>query len=342
MPQTPVQEEPDIKLPDPEMLGRSMADIAARSQHLVNDWLKRQSKEGMALDPLNIGGAFLEMTTKLLANPAHLVQAQMGFFKDYMTLWQNTRLRILGEAPAPVIDSDPKDKRFADPAWRQNEIFDFIKQSYLLSARYITDVVTHVDGLEPKTAQKIDFYSRQFVNALSPSNFVLTNPEVLRKTRESGGENLVRGLSNLFSDLEQGRGNLRIKMTDSEAFKVGGNIAVSEGQVIYQNELIQLIQYKPLTETVYARPLVIFPPWINKFYILDLRPKNSLVRYLVSQGHTVFMVSWVNPDERLAEKNFDDYMADGVLASLAAIERELTGEGGVRRRRRSGSQTSWR
>ena len=319
MPQTPVQEEPDIKLPDPEMLGRSMADIAARSQHLVNDWLKRQSKEGMALDPLNIGGAFLEMTTKLLANPAHLVQAQMGFFKDYMTLWQNTRLRILGEAPAPVIDSDPKDKRFADPAWRQNEIFDFIKQSYLLSARYITDVVTHVDGLEPKTAQKIDFYSRQFVNALSPSNFVLTNPEVLRKTRESGGENLVRGLSNLLSDLEQGRGNLRIKMTDSEAFKVGGNIAVSEGQVIYQNELIQLIQYKPLTETVYARPLVIFPPWINKFYILDLRPKNSLVRYLVSQGHTVFMVSWVNPDERLAEKNFDDYMADGVLASLAAI-----------------------
>jgi polyhydroxyalkanoate synthase len=321
MSQTPAQEEPDIKLPDPEMLGRSMADIAARSQHLVNDWLKRQSKEGMALDPLNIGGAFLEMTTKLLANPAHLVQAQMGFFKDYMTLWQNTRLRILGEAPAPVIESDPKDKRFADPAWRQNEIFDFIKQSYLLSARYINDVVTHVDGLEPKTAQKIDFYSRQFVNALSPSNFVLTNPEVLRKTRESGGENLVRGLSNLLSDLEQGRGNLRIKMTDSEAFKVGETIAVSEGQVIYQNELIQLIQYKPLTETVYARPLVIFPPWINKFYILDLRPKNSLVRYLVSQGHTVFMVSWVNPDERLAEKNFDDYMADGVLASLAAIEK---------------------
>jgi polyhydroxyalkanoate synthase len=220
-----------------------------------------------------------------------------------------------------VIESEPKDKRFADPAWKQNEIFDFIKQSYLLSARYIQDVVTHVDGMEPKTAQKIDFYSRQFVNALSPSNFVMTNPEVLRKTRESGGENLIRGLNNLLSDLETGRGNLRIKMTDTDAFKVGENIAVSEGKVVFQNDLIQLIQYAPLTEKVLARPLVIFPPWINKFYILDLRPKNSLVRYLVSQGHTVFMVSWVNPDATLADKNFDDYMVDGVFAALATIEK---------------------
>jgi len=289
----PSTNERDIKLPDAAALGRSMADVAARSQRLVNDWLKRQSKEGMALDPLNIGGAFLEMTAKLLANPAHLVHAQLGYWHDYLTLWNNTTRRIMGVDTAPVIESDPKDKRFNDPAWKQNEIFDFIKQSYLLSSRYITDVVTHVDGLPPKTAQKIDFYSRQFVNALSPSNFVLTNPEVLRQTAESGGENLIRGLNNLLADLENGRGNLRIKMTDTDAFKVGENIAVSEGVVIFQNELMQLIQYAPATETVFARPLVIFPPWINKFYILDLRPKNSLVRYLVSQGHTVFMVSWV-------------------------------------------------
>jgi polyhydroxyalkanoate synthase len=315
-------EEPDIRLPDPARLGRSMADIAARSQRLVNDWLKRQAAEGVALDPLNIGGAFLEMTGKLLANPAHMVQAQLGFWHDYIMLWQNTRKRILlGEDVTPVIESEPKDKRFADPAWKQNEIFDFIKQSYLLSARYIQDVVTHVDGMEPKTAQKIDFYSRQFVNALSPSNFVMTNPEVLRKTRESGGENLIRGLNNLLSDLETGRGNLRIRMTDTDAFKVGENIAVSEGKVVFQNDLIQLIQYAPLTENVLARPLVIFPPWINKFYILDLRPKNSLVRYLVSQGHTVFMVSWVNPDATLADKNFDDYMVDGVFAALGMIEK---------------------
>ncbi len=322
---TPEAPEPstdrDIKLPDAALLSRSMADVAGRSQRLVNDWLRRQAKEGVALDPLNIGGAFLEMTAKLLANPAQLVTAQMGYWHDVLTLWTHTTRRMMGVDTDPVIESDPKDKRFADPAWKQNEVFDFIKQSYLLSARYINDVVTHVDGLPPKTAQKIDFYSRQFVNALSPSNFLLTNPEVLRKTAESGGDNLIRGLNNLLADLENGRGNLRIKMTDTDAFKVGENIAISKGSVIYQNELIQLIQYAPSTEKVFARPLVIFPPWINKFYILDLRPKNSLVRYLVAQGHTVFMVSWVNPDAGLAEKNFDDYMVEGVFAALDAIEK---------------------
>jgi polyhydroxyalkanoate synthase len=311
----------DIRLPDPAHLALSMSDVAGRSQRLVNDWLKRQAKEGLSLDPLNVGGAFLEMTARLMSNPTQLVQAQLGYWQDYLTLWQNTTRRIMGLEASPVIESDPKDKRFKDAAWNQNEVFDFIKQSYLLSARYINDVVSKVDGLTPKTSQKIDFYSRQFVNALSPSNFLLTNPEVLRKTAESGGENLIRGLNNLLSDLEQGRGNLRIKMTDSDAFKVGENIAATPGKVIFQNALIQLIQYSPATETVHARPLVIFPPWINKFYILDLRPKNSLVRYAVSQGHTVFMVSWVNPDARLANKDFDDYMVEGVLAALSAVEK---------------------
>lgn len=313
---------PDIKLPDTQALGKSMADIAARSQKLVNEWLNRQIAEGDTLDPLNVGSAFLEMTARLLTNPAQIIEAQMGLWRDYMTLWQNTARRIwTTESPDPVINQDPKDKRFADPAWQQNEIFDFIKQSYLLSARYINDVVTKVDGLNPKTAQKVDFYARQFINALSPSNFALTNPEVLRKTCETGGENLVRGLNNLLNDLEQGRGNLRIKMTDTEAFKVGENIAASPGKVVYQNDLMQLIQYSPATEQVLARPLLILPPWINKFYILDLRPKNSLVRWLVAQGHTVFMVSWVNPDERLAAKNFEDYMQEGVLDALTVIEK---------------------
>jgi polyhydroxyalkanoate synthase len=327
-PRAPDASTRDIKLPDPAQFARSMSDVAGRAQRLVNDWLKRQSKEGLALDPLNIGGAFLEMTGKLMANPAQLVQAQLGYWQDYLTLWQNTTRRIMGLETQPVIESDPRDKRFKDAAWKENEVFDFIKQSYLLSARYINDVVTKVDGLTPKTSQKIDFYSRQFVNALSPSNFLLTNPEVLRKTAESGGDNLVRGLNNLLTDLEQGRGRLRIKMTDTDAFKVGENIAVSEGKVIYQNALMQLIQYTPATETVYARPLVIFPPWINKFYILDLQPKNSLVRYAVSQGHTVFMVSWVNPDELLANKDFDDYMVEGVFGALDAIEK-ATGQRAV-------------
>ncbi len=224
-----------------------------------------------------------------------------------------------------MIETPSGDRRFKDDAWKENEVFDFIKQSYLLSARFVQDVVTHVDGLDPKTAQKVDFYSRQFVDAMSPSNFLLTNPEVLRKTAETGGENLLKGLNNLLGDLERGKGKLHIKMTDMEAFKVGENIGVSPGKVVYQNDLMQLIQYDPATETVLKRPLLIGPPWINKFYILDLRPRNSFVRWAVSQGHTVFMISWVNPDETLSEKEFEDYMRMGYLDALDAIE-QATGE----------------
>ncbi len=315
----------DFKIADPEVIGRSMADIAERSQRLVGDWLDRQSKATPSADPLNIGRAFMEMTAKLMQNPTRLVQAQIGFWQDYVTLWQNTTRRLMGIDTNPVISVDPKDKRFKDDAWQQSEVFDFIKQSYLLSARYVHDVVGHVDGLDPKTAKKVDFYSRQFMDAMSPSNFVLTNPEVLRRTAETGGENLLRGLNNLLTDLERGRGKLSIRMTDPNAFRLGENIAVSPGKVIYQNELMQLIQYAPSTKTVLQRPLLIIPPWINKFYILDLRPKNSFVRYAVSQGHTVFMVSWVNPDEHLSDAGFEDYMHKGIFAALDAIE-EATGE----------------
>ncbi len=319
---------------DPLTLSRSMADVAERSQRIVGDWLKRQTEDGAAgaptADPLNIGTAFFEMTAKLMSNPAGLMQAQIGFWQDYMTLWQNTARRMIGgvgdaAAAPPVIQADPKDKRFKDSAWKESEVFDFIKQSYLLSARFVQDVVGQAEGLDAKTAQKVDFYSRQFIDAMSPSNFLLTNPEVLRKTAETGGENLLRGLNNLLGDLERGKGKLAIKMTDPDAFKLGENIGVSPGKVVFQNELMQLIQYAPATDRVVRRPLLILPPWINKFYILDLRPKNSFVRWAVSQGHTVFMVSWVNPDERLAEKGFEDYMIQGVLAALGAIE-QATGE----------------
>jgi polyhydroxyalkanoate synthase len=314
-----------FKLPDPAVVGRSMADIAERSQRIVGEWLKRQSQEERAADPLNIGSAFLEMTARMMANPARLVQAQLGFWQDYMTLWQNTARRMMGIEHEPVIDAASSDRRFKDDAWKENEVFDFIKQSYLLSARFVQDVVTHVDGLDPKTAQKVDFYSRQFIDAMSPSNFLLTNPEVLRKTAETGGENLLKGLNNLLADLERGKGKLHIKMTDTDAFKVGDNIGVSPGKVVYQNDLMQLIQFSPSTDKVLKRPLLIAPPWINKYYILDLRARNSLVRWAVAQGHTVFMISWVNPDEKLAEKNFEDYMKEGYLAALDAIE-AATGE----------------
>jgi polyhydroxyalkanoate synthase len=314
-----------FKLPDPTVVGRSMADIAERSQRIVGEWLKRQSQDGPGADPLNIGRAFLEMTARLMSNPARLMQAQLGFWQDYVTLWQNTTRRIMGMDTDPVIGPSPSDKRFKDEAWKENEVFDFIKQSYLLSARFVQNVVTQVDGLDDKTAQKVDFYSRQFIDAMSPSNFLMTNPEVLRRTAETGGENLLKGLNNLLGDLERGKGKLRIKMTDTEAFSVGENIGVSPGKVVFQNELMQLIQYTPATEQVLKRPLLIGPPWINKFYILDLRPRNSFVRWAVSQGHTVFIISWVNPDEKLAEKDFADYMKDGYLAALDAIE-AATGE----------------
>jgi polyhydroxyalkanoate synthase len=314
-------EAPAFRLPDPLVIGRSMADIAERSQRIVTDWLKRQPHAGRRTDPLNLGRTFIEMTAKLMSNPAKLMHAQLGFWQDYMTLWQNTAWRMMGMDSHAVIEAASDDRRFKDDAWKENEVFDFIKQSYLLSARFVQDVVKEVDGLDPRTAQKVDFYARQFCDAMSPSNFLLTNPEVLRKTAETGGENLLKGLNNLLTDLERGRGKLHIKMTDTDAFRLGENIAVSPGKVIYQTDLMQLIQYSPATEQVLKRPLLIIPPWINKFYILDLRPKNSFVRWAVSQGHTVFIISWVNPDARLAQKGFEDYMLEGSLAALDAIEK---------------------
>ncbi len=191
---------PEIKLLDPVELSRTLAKIAERSQGLVSEFLTRQSGDGHVgmADPLNIGSAFLEMTTRLIANPAKIVEAQVNLWRDYMTLWQNTTRRWLGEEIEPVATPSPEDRRFKDAAWDENQIFDFIKQSYLLSARWITNTVREVDGLDEKTAKKVDFYTRQFVDALAPSNFVMTNPEVIRATVESGGENLVKGLSNLL------------------------------------------------------------------------------------------------------------------------------------------------
>ncbi len=321
------QQAPDLKLLDPVEMSKSMANIAERSQKLVTDFLARQQDDtgGGAVDPLNIGAAFMEMTARMMADPAKLVQAQIGLWQDYMMLWQSAAQRMMGHEADPVAAPDKGDRRFKDEAWDENQLFDFVKQSYLLTARWMQSTVNDVEGLDDKTAQKVDFYTRQFVDAMAPSNFVLTNPEVLRATLESGGENLVKGLENLLEDLDKGKGRLKIKMTDQEAFEFGKNIAVTPGKVVYQNDLMQLIQYQPSTEKVYKRPLLIIPPWINKYYILDLREKNSFVKWAVDQGFTVFMISWVNPDEKLAAKTFEDYMVEGPLAALEAVEK-ATGE----------------
>ncbi len=322
------QQGQDIKIPDPVELSKSMSEIAEKSQKLVSDWLDRQTAPGggtTSLDPLNIGGAFLEMTTRMMTDPAKLVQAHMNLWQDYMQLWQSATQRLISGTSEPVAEPEGGDRRFSHPAWDEHHLFDFIKQSYLLSARWLQSTVQDVEGLDDQTAKKVDFYTRQFVDAMAPSNFIITNPEVLRSTLESGGENLVKGLQNLLDDLDRGKGRLNIKMTDPEAFEVGRNLAVTPGKVVYQNDLIQLIQYTPTTEQVYKRPLLIIPPWINKYYILDLREKNSFVKWAVAEGFTVFVISWANPDAELARKTFEDYMLEGPLAALEAIE-AATGE----------------
>jgi polyhydroxyalkanoate synthase len=315
------------RLPDGAELSRRLADIAERSQRLVADFLNRQGNGpalGMAT-PMAVGAAFFEMTARLMSDPGRMIEAQAALWKDTLVLWDRTARRLLGGVAEPVIASADGDRRFRDKAWSDNAVFDFVKQSYLLTARTIHDAVDSIEGLDQHTARKVDFYARQFVDAIAPSNFALTNPEVLRATIDSRGENLVSGLQNLLDDLERGKGNLAISMTDAAAFRLGDNVAASPGKVVFQTDLMQLIQYAPTTETVKARPLLIIPPWINKFYILDLRPQNSFIRWAVGQGHTVFVISWVNPDERLAAKGFEDYMREGPLAALDAME-QATGE----------------
>ena len=316
--------------PDPVEISRTLTEIADSSRKIVLNFLEHQTNgQGVTnLDPLNIGSAFLEMTARLMTEPAKLVQAQIDLWQDHMALWQNATRRMLGEEVEPVAEPEKDDRRFRHEAWEENQLFDFIKQSYLLSARWLQSTVNQVEGLDDKTARKIDFYTRQFVDALAPSNFVMTNPEVLRATIDSRGENLLKGLQNLLDDLERGKGQLQIRMTDAEAFELGKNIAVTKGSVVYQNELMQLIQYEPTTEKVQKTPLLIIPPWINKFYILDLREKNSFVKWAVDQGYTVFVISWVNPNQELASKTFEDYLLEGPLAALEAIEK-ATGEKSV-------------
>ncbi|MBM3643898.1 MAG: class I poly(R)-hydroxyalkanoic acid synthase [Alphaproteobacteria bacterium] len=312
--------------PSADALQTAFQDIAQRSQKLLAEFGERSQRDGpQPLDPLNLTGTFMEFTSRLLADPSKLVAAQMALMQEYMKLWQATADRMLGKPAAPVIEPPKGDKRFADPAWKDEVVFDYLKQSYLLTARWLQGTVRDVDGVDDRLRKKVEFYTRQFVDAMSPSNFAHTNPQVVKATVDSKGENLVKGLQNLLTDLERGKGRLAIRQTDMDAFKVGGNVATSPGKVVFQNNVMQLIQYAPNTAEVHKVPLLIVPPWINKFYILDLKPENSFIKWCTEQGYTVFVVSWVNPDERLSHLTFADYMKQGPLAALDAIER-ATGE----------------
>ena len=262
-----------------------------------------------------------------LSDPQRAVEVQTGLGHAYLELWMAASKRLAGETIAPVAAPAPGDKRFADPEWSSNQFYDFMKQAYLLTTQWSERLVKNAD-LDEHTRHKAEFYVKQIGNAIAPSNFVLTNPEVMRETLSSNAENLVRGMSMLAEDIEAGHGNLKIRQSDASKFAVGKNLAMTPGKVIFQNELMQLIQYTPVTENVLKRPLLIIPPWINKFYILDLNPEKSFIKWCVDQGLTVFVISWVNPDAHLAAKSFEDYMRAGPLAALDAIK-QATGEDDV-------------
>jgi len=307
---------------DPRELAEAVVNIAGQSNELMQSFL---SRHGGGFDPLGLNRAFLDLTAALMQDPQKILDAHFNAWNSYFDLWINMTNRMLGKDSSPVVQPPAGDRRFRSELWQENPFYDYLKQSYLVAANTIQSLVAGAEGLDEKTARKVEFYTKQYVDALSPSNYLLTNPEVMQRTIETRGENLLQGLQHFVEDFDPESGRLRIRMTDLNAFELGRNVAVSPGKVIYQNELMQLIQYAPVTDQVYKRPLLIIPPWINKYYILDLQPKNSLIRWLVDQGHTVFVISWINPDESLRDKDFEDYVFEGPLQALEAIE-AATGE----------------
>ncbi len=315
-------------IPDPVEMSALYTRIAENTQRLIDQYLARgvAGQVPALRDDLGVARAFFESAQHWFDDPARLTALQLQWGQEWWSLWQQTAQQFMGQAAAPVIEPAVGDRRFRDPEWTANPAYAHIKQAYLLTARQWQSALGSVAGVDAVTAKKVAFYTRQAIDAMAPTNFAMTNPEVMRATIDSGGQNLVQGLDNLLADLVQGGGQqLRIQMTDTSAFELGRNIATTPGQVVFQNELMQLLQYAPSTPKVNSTPLLIIPPWINKYYILDLRENNSFVRWAVAQGHTVFVISWVNPDARLAAKQFEDYLTEGAVAALDVIQ-AITGQ----------------
>ncbi len=314
------------EIADFDTLLKNTTSIAEKTYEVMTQFAERYKNNNSSSDFSEIINLYQMYLTEIWSDPNKVFEAQMKYWGDLLQLWQNTTLSWLGIHVDPIIESKKSDKRFRDEEWDKLPLFAFIKQSYLLNAQYMQNMVSEVEGMDDKSKSQLKFYTRQFVNALSPSNFIVTNPEVLQKTLSTKGENLVNGLNNMLNDLANNRSDsFNISMTDMKAFEVGKNIATTKGSVVFQNDMIQLIQYEALTKEVYKKPMLIIPPWINKFYILDLQPENSLVKYLSEQGFTTFMISWVNPDKSYAECDFSHYMLNGPLAAINVIK-EITGE----------------
>jgi polyhydroxyalkanoate synthase len=308
----------------PEETARVLQEVAERSARILAEYVAKDpaaAAANAASDELGIAKAYMDLYARMLSDPARLAAFSTNLMLDYLQLWQSSWWKMMGVEAPPVATPAKGDNRFKDGDWSSNFLFDYIKQSYLITSRHVQHAVADVEGLSPESEKKVAFFTRQFVDAMAPSNFALTNPQVMRETMASGGQNLLRGLDNLLGDIEKGG----ISMTDDKAFKLGQNVATTPGKVVFQTELMQLIQFLPTTQEAWKTPLVIIPPWINKYYILDLRASNSFIKWALDQGHSVFVLSWVNPDARLAQMGFEDYMKQGPLAALDAVEK-ATGE----------------
>jgi polyhydroxyalkanoate synthase len=324
-PQTDADPSP-FQAVNAEELARNLLRLFEQGGNVLTEFLERNDAK---MGPYSAATEITEATTTLsdlsrqwLADPARFAEAQGTLLRSYAELWNNTVHRMLGQDVTPVAEPEAGDSRFKDPEWSANPYFDFWKQAYLVTSKWAEDMLQNTEGLDGRTRQRAEFYLRQVASALSPSNFPLTNPEVLRETLATNAENLVQGMSLLAEDMRKSGDLLKVSQTDTTAFEVGRNLATTPGKVVYQNDIFQLIQYSPTTDKVRETPLLMVPPWINKYYILDLTPAKSQIKYLVDQGLTVFIISWVNPDSSLSHKSFEDYMQEGLLTAVDAVKRE--------------------
>jgi polyhydroxyalkanoate synthase len=314
------------RIPDPEAFATNLLKAYERGSVAFAQLAERpDAKMGPYTSASEFSAAtetLVALVRKWFADPVKLSEAQAEFFRQSAALWNNVLARMLNKNVPPLITPAPGDPRFKDPEWDHNPFFDFCKQAYLLACKWAEDQLATTPDLDPLERHRAEFYLKQLTSAYSPTNFPVTNPEVLRETLATNGENLLKGATLLAEDLKRSGDLMKISQTDPNAFEIGRNLATTAGKVVFQNELLQLIQYSPTTENVRERPLIMVPPWINKYYILDLTSSKSLIKYVVDQGFTVFVVSWVNPDERLADKTFADYILEGILEAAHAVQKE--------------------
>ena len=311
--------------PKPTELAEAWAKVMVSAVDVMAASARRplQPATPLPYDPAAVSRAFTAFTSHLLTNPGEILRAQQDAAADWIKLWSAAASRAAGGKSEPVIEPERGDRRFSDPAWKEEPVFDYIKQAYLLAAKRALAMIENAEGLDEATRTRVEFFTNQYIQALSPANFALTNPEAVRRAIDTGSLSLLSGFANLLSDAASDAGLVQRRASDD--FELGVNIAATPGGVVYQNALMQLIQYAPTTGEVYKRPLLYVPPLVNKYYLLDLQPKSSLIRWLVEQGHTVFVVSWVNPGPELADMDMDDYIKLGPIAALDAIE-QATGE----------------